>query len=150
MATKPRTVPLTCDDAFRIAAENAGKILPNELHTTSDQKRAFVEGVVISNVIHLPGVGVADGVEMLNLTLTASRGVFPGDLVKRQDTGTYWVCLSNRGEVIEDWDELTGTSTSTIDDIIDGKTAADELTDEIDGGDAGDEFTDEVDGNPEI
>ena len=145
--SKNRVIPLTCEDIYRIACENLGKIIENELHTTSDQHRIFMDGYHAGPVWH----GTVTNEEaMLELTLPVEdggsiRGVFPLDWCYNASTGSFWMCITNRGETIEDWREFPAGTAS--EDIVDGLHALDELEVVLDGGNADSEFDDIVDGN---
>lgn len=118
-----RIVPLSGTDRARQVFDLAGKFLPNEIHSTN-QRRVFIQNVLIGPVWH--GV-VADETAMRALDTTATtRGCFPGDWCKRTDTGSLWLCITNRGELLADWVEVSGGGGGggvTID--TDGTLAAD-------------------------
>lgn len=138
----PRVVPLTCEDVYRLACEALDLIKTNELHTTSDHHRIFMDGFHAGPAWH--GI-VSDAVAMINLRNTSSRSVHPIDFCYRTDTGSTWMCITRRGQEVVDWLEITGGSTGA--DIIDGLNAAANLTDIVDGGSAADEYTTIVSGN---
>jgi len=97
-----RIQPLTCLDRYRIAAELFEKLLPGEIHTTSDQHRIFCEGRLAGPVWH---ESVDDEAMMLELTLDPTwgngRGVFPMDMCLRTDFDLprIFICVANRGEL---------------------------------------------------
>lgn len=140
-----RVLPLTGTDLERLATEAANELLEGELHATLDQNRVFYQGYHVGPVWH--GL-VADAAEMLTLTVEAERGVFPMDKCYRSDRGSVWMCITNRGEALEDWLELSSGSGGS-EDIVDGGDTT-ELTDVLDGGDASNEPAVEIDGNPPI
>ena len=92
------TVPLTGTDFLRLLT--TALILPNELHTTKDQRRVFLENVHVAPVWH--GT-VADESAMIALNVTSERGCFPMDNCYRADTSSVWVCMTNRGAEPADW-----------------------------------------------
>ena len=130
-----RIIPLTCEDQYRLAAEFFGKILPNELHTTSNHKRGFIQGFVIAPVHHgnieNEAAMLALNVDSPNTVIVGEapngRGCFAHDTCYRLDTDSLWICLTNRGESIVDWFDFGQSGLSEVSDTIDGLNAANEL-----------------------
>ena len=102
MATPTRIIPLTGPEADRdlVAAE----VLTNELHTTTDQKRFFMENTFLGPALHHPDVVN----ETARLAMTPTRGVWPGDTVVQTNTGVVYKCVSNNGELASDWISIGG------------------------------------------
>lgn len=99
-----RIIPLTGSDGTRIAFAASGRLLPHEIHTT-DKSRLFMENVLISSV----WLGtVANQAAMLAQDSTHPRGCWPADMCYRTDTTSTWVCISNRGALLTDWQEIAG------------------------------------------
>lgn len=140
---KNRTVPLTGPDIARQAIEAAGLLLDNEIHTTSDNHRVFMEGHHVGPVWHGTVVGEA---EMIGL-YSSERSVFPMDECYRSDTKSIWKCIANRGQAATDWYDTQVTGGIITDDILDGGPFDGDFPDDItDGGDFVSELDDEVDG----
>ena len=101
-----RIVPLTGTEEERQLV--TGSILPNEIHTTSDHKRVFLQNVPIAPVYHGE---VASEAAMLALRYTSPRGCFAGDMCKRTDvpTATFYLCVSRDGREAVDWVQITRT-----------------------------------------
>lgn len=98
-----RIVPLTGLEIERELFELFGLVFPNEVHTTEDQKRIFIENVVAGSVF----LGdVASESEMLLLSGSHSRGCFAGDICIRTDEDAVWICKSGKGESLSDWQRL--------------------------------------------
>jgi hypothetical protein len=96
----PRIVPLTGTEAER--ATSAASVLAQEIHTTTDQKRVFLENKIVAPL----WLGtVANEAAMLALS-GGTFGCWPGDLCYRSDTGTAWRCIADNGEDLADWFEL--------------------------------------------
>jgi len=137
MPTFPRIIPLSGTDLQRQFIQSHGRLLANELHTTSDQKRVFLEGTIVAPVFHGADLSVGDEATMLALHETSDRSVHPFDMCFRTDigdTGAVFVCISNRGETIDDWLQFPVGGGSSDDGVIDGGDASSALTDVIDGG----------------
>jgi hypothetical protein len=106
-------------------ALHAALIEANEIHTTKDQKRVFLENVLVASVYH---DGVADEASMLALNATAERGCWPMDMCWREDTSTVWLCVAAHGATLAtDWIEfsaggggMTNPMTTAGDIIIGG------------------------------
>lgn len=146
---RPRTVPLSGTEEFRQAACLAGAIDPNELHTTSDQHRLWLECYLVGQVYH---GDISSDSEMVGLNASSERGVWPNDYCWRTDHDTFFICISNNGENVSDW-RPTGSSVQNIHVIDGGDADGEELVgeDEIDGGDAADSGnggTDVLDDSP--
>lgn len=152
-----RIYPITCDDAIRQIVAAAGKLGVMELNSTSDQIRLFLNAATGQIQVGGPAFydDIASASEMLALTLgnvsdvQGKKSVFPLDFCYRTDTGSFWMCVSNRGQTLADWREFAGGS-QAAEDTIDGMTPAHELTDIIDGGGPADEFTEIIDGNDPV
>lgn len=117
-----RHVPVSGTEAKR--APRAAKILANEIHTTSDQRRLFMQNVLLSGGVWHGEV--ADEAAMLALDSSSSRGCWPLDMCERADTETLWVCVSNRGGLLTDWREFPAAGIenpmTTAGDLIVGGT----------------------------
>jgi hypothetical protein len=126
MSIARRIAPLTGTEAMRQL--KAALIEANEIHTTKDQKRVFLENVLVASEFH---DGVADEAAMLALNTTAERGCWPMDMCWRVDSGTVWLCVADHGADLVDWIEFTGggggggmtNPMTTAGDIIIGGTA---------------------------
>jgi len=100
-----RVVPLSGTDASRVAVLTAfpDKLQAGEVHSTSDQNRLFLNNKIVASL----WLGSAsDEAAMLAKNTSFTYGCFPGDFVNRIDTGTVWICVSNRGEDLSDWFEF--------------------------------------------
>jgi hypothetical protein len=86
----------------------------------------------------------------IDATCTEGRGVFPMDECFREDTGTVWKCIGNRGEDLDDWLDMGVGVGIASESIIDGGPFGSSIPDDIDGGAFGDSLTDEIDGNDEL
>lgn len=96
-----RTVPLTGSDGMRLLAEKYGQIYPNEVHTTDDDRRSFLEGFLIGpTTFH--GI-VATTAQLLLLNALSIRGCFPNDTAYVESERISYACISNRGEDAADW-----------------------------------------------
>lgn len=93
-----RIIPLTGTEANRQTA--AGSVSANEIHSTSDQKRLFLQNTLIAPVWH--GI-VADQTARLALDTSSTRGCWPGDECYQSDTGIVYRCISNNGAATGDW-----------------------------------------------
>jgi len=147
MPTFPRIIPLSGTDLQRQFIQAHNRLLANEIHSTSDQKRVFLEGTHAVSVWHGQ---IADEATMLALTTVSPRSVFPMDMCYRIDRDAIWLCVDNRGETLPDWFEWKAMMSTEDEDVLDGGAASDEFADIVDGGDAGDEFIIIIDGNPYI
>lgn len=113
-----RVVPLTGTEAERQLA--AQYVRDMEIHTTTDQRRLFLQNQAIAPVWHGE---VATEQAMLDLHLDSNRGCFPGDMVKRIDLSppTVYLCVLHDGRLLADWvpfaimpEEDTGTDTGAV------------------------------------
>lgn len=102
-----RVTPLSGSDAARLFT--AGLREPDEIHTTRDQKRLFLEDYLIGSIWH---GSVADETAMIALNSTAERGCFPMDKCYRTDTSSIWLCMTNRGESAADWRNTNAAATA--------------------------------------
>lgn len=101
MPNRKPVIPLTGTDEDRLTLETqADTIVAGELHTTSDQKRLFLNGTHVAPVYH---GAVADTAARIALNASSSRGAFPGDSCRQTDTGVFYFCVLNRGEDNSDW-----------------------------------------------
>ncbi len=142
MPSNRRIIPLTGSDAFRLLCESLGLILDNEIHTTDDHKRVFYDGTHVAPVWHGEVAGAA---EMLALRTSSDRSVFPMDTCLRADTGTVWLCITNRGQTVDDWFNIgAGSDISEVDELDGGDE--NDIEDILDGGDE-DPLDDTTDGN---
>lgn len=149
---RPSDIPLSGTDQFRLEAQAGGLILDNEIHSTSDQHRLFLEGYLVGPVWH---GNVLNEEAMLALTTNPTddpyfRGVFAMDMCYREDVEAVFMCISDRGQTIDNW--IAMGANLNLDAILDGGNGSGSNIageDELDGGDAGDEFDDIVDGTPE-
>jgi hypothetical protein len=97
-----RIIPITGTEIEREAA--AASILPNELTTTNDQRRLFLQNYLVGSVWH---PGVTSQADMLNLWLNDARGCWPGDLCQRTDSSEIYGCMTNNGQQLADWILIT-------------------------------------------
>ena len=93
-----RIIPITGTEIEREAA--AASILPNELTTTNDQRRLFLQNYLVGSVWH---PGVTSQADMLNLWRNDERGCWPGDLCQRTDSSEIYGCMTNNGQQLADW-----------------------------------------------
>lgn len=93
-----RIIPLTGDEIDRQVA--AANVLYGEIHSTSDQKRLFLENVLMAPVWH--GT-VTDQTARLVLNTSSTRGCWPGDECYQSDIGIVYRCISNNGASPGDW-----------------------------------------------
>ena len=105
-----RTVPLTGTNARRLRIAALGLLLADELHTTTDQKRVFLENVPIAPVWH---PDAATEAAMLALATTSSRGCWPADMCVRTDLPALCICRSGHGAAPSDWQIVPLSSAST-------------------------------------
>lgn len=97
-----RIVPLSGSEADR--QTKAASIWANEVHSTNDQKRLFLQNKIVAPL----WLGtVANQTAMLALN-GGTYGCWPGDTCYRSDKLTTWLCISNNGGLIGDWFELPG------------------------------------------
>ena len=99
-----RIIPLTGLEADRDA--QSAKVLTNELHTTTDEQRFFMENTFLGPALHHPDVAN----EAARLTMTPTRGVWPGDTVLQTSDSVVYKCISNNGEAASDWISIGGGS----------------------------------------
>lgn len=99
-----RTVPLTGTDQYRILFAASSLLKDNELHTTKDQVRVFLQNNFVGPSIWHGDID--DEAAMILINTTSGRGCFPSDLCNRLDTESIWMCISNRGESADDWVEF--------------------------------------------
>lgn len=110
-------IPVTGTDRQRLVVQALGKIAANELHTTKDSKRLFLEGVCISP--KYLGV-VANTAARIALNVTHSKKCYPLDFCKQTDTGLFYVCVTNRGELDADWTPYTAQSPTRFEPVTNG------------------------------
>lgn len=98
-----RTTPVTGSDAQRLFLVNLGGILlENEIHTTLDQHRLFMDGDKLLSGGAWHGI-VADESDMLALNVMSERGCFPMDMCYRTDVNRVYLCVAGRGLHDIDW-----------------------------------------------
>lgn len=114
-----RIVPLTGTEAQRQAASTA--VLPAEIHTTSDQRRVFVENQLVAPVWQ--GT-VADQAAMLALNSTSAFGCWRGDACFRSDTNAAYQCISGNGTTAGQWRALGPLRQSAVADVDDATLPA--------------------------
>lgn len=98
-----RLVPLSGTEGDRNSA--SGQILGDEIHSTSDQQRLFLENKNLVTVFH---GSVATASARLSLNANSNRGVWIGDLCIQADTGEFYICKVDKGLYSSSW-ELAGT-----------------------------------------
>lgn len=104
-------IPITGTELQRQAA--AQFIRDMEVHTTTDQRRFFIQNMCVAPVWH---GDVVSEYEMTNLRWDRQRGCFPGDMCRRTDLfDAVYVCISEQGNTLADWDLMVpgdqGTNT---------------------------------------
>lgn len=118
-----RVRPLTGSDTSRRIIAAAGLLQRMEIHSTNDQLRLFLENTYVGgSVFHDE---VATGADMLLLNATTERGVFPGDICRRDDTGSLFLCIANRGEASSDWIDMSAAGDFLVGGFFDETAYAD-------------------------
>lgn len=141
----PRSTVTHGTERNRVATLAAGYFTANEIYATTDEKRVFLDGsLLVGPVRHADVINEA---AMLALNATNSRGCFPCDFVKRTDTGTMWMCITNRGALLTDWFEFSSADLEAASISYDNSVSAllatnvqaaiDELKVAVDGGGGG-------------
>lgn len=107
-----RLIPLSGTEAQRASA--SASILTNEVHSTSDQKRLFLQNEVIAPYWH---GDVASEAAMTALS-SSTRGVWRGDSCRRTDlSNRYFFAINNDGSNATDWVDLNNFTGSSGDII---------------------------------
>lgn len=113
-----RVIPLTGTEAQRQTA--AASVLANELHTTTDQKRVFLENRIVAPVWH---GSVANQAAMLALN-GGTYGCWPGDVCLRSDVNAVYRCITNNGTSSGDWVPVGPLRQSSVADVSDSMLPA--------------------------
>ena len=115
MSTTNGVYPRTGTEAQRYWEQTEGAdfgsvpIGQAEIHTTSDQRRLFLNHLLISGaMIHR----AADAAGMFALDSTEARGCWPADICLRADTGHVYLCTGGNGADAVDWLDISATGDS--------------------------------------
>lgn len=106
--TQSRIIPLTGPEADR--QTKSADVMADELHTTRDQRRVFLENNLVAPVYHTAGNTSA----RLGLNSSAARGCWPFDICRQTDTGDIYICISNNGGASGDWQRLSASPVDLV------------------------------------
>lgn len=116
-ATVTRIVPLTGTEANRVT--KAASVLAGEIHSTSDQKRVFLQNELIAPVYHGTVANTA-----ARIAISSTRGVWKGDMCYQTDNDSIYLCITSPGTSDGHWviigkrTALTDPTTTNGDIII--------------------------------